>query len=166
MEIDAQFDCFFGTKEKVALYHAIDVKSGALLGLWYEKEETTQGYQKLLEIVFEKYGLPERIISDKRRTMWGSDSTETAFKHALKEKGIELFSSSNPKAKPNVERSNSTAQRNVPYFFNKENIKTIKDVKTNMKKSPIFTTINLIKKYFERQIVLQNKVMKIKRRWI
>ena len=98
--------------------------------------------------------------------MWGSDSTETALKHALKEKGIELFSSSNPKAKPNVERSNSTAQRNFPYFFNKENIKTIKDVKTNMKKSPIFTTINLIKKYFERQIVLQNKVMKIKRRWI
>ena len=53
MEIDAQFDCFFGTKEKVALYHAIDVKSGALLGLWCEKEETTQGFQKLLEIVSE-----------------------------------------------------------------------------------------------------------------
>lgn len=129
MEIDAQFDCFFGTKEKVALYHAIDVKSGALLGLWYEKEETTQGYQKLLEIVFEKYGLPERIISDKRRTMWGSDSTETAFKHALKERGIELFSSSNPKAKPNVERSNSTAQRTFHIFSIRKISKQLKMLK-------------------------------------
>lgn len=148
MEIDAQFDRFFGTKEKVALYHAIDVKSGALLGFWCEKEETTQGYQKLLEIVFEKYGLPERIISDKRRTMWGSDSTETAFKNALKEKGIELFSSSNPKAKPNVERSNSTAQRNFPYFFNKENIKTIKDVQDNHEKITNFYNKKFNKKTF------------------
>ena len=80
--------------------------------------------------------------------MWGSDSTETAFKNALKEKGIELFSSSNPKAKPNVERSNSTAQRNFPYFFNKENIKTIKDVQDNHEKITNFYNNKFNKKTF------------------
>ncbi|WP_303924063.1 hypothetical protein [Ureaplasma parvum] len=136
IEVDACQDRFFGTNEKIHIYHAIDAKSGALVALWAEKEETNKGYQKLLEILFQNYGLPETIISDKRRTMWGSEFTETAFKKSLNSKNINLFTTSNPKGKPNVEHSFKNAQRSYPYYFSKQNIniKSIKDIQENQLK--------------------------------
>lgn len=133
IEVDACNDRFFGTKEKITIYHAIDSGTKMLLGIWIEKEETNHGYQKLLEMVFEQYGLPQAVLSDKRRTMWGSEFTETAFKEALNEKNIDLDYSSNPKFKPNVERSFDTCQKNYPLYFHQQNWTTIEDLQKNKK---------------------------------
>ncbi|WP_406615786.1 hypothetical protein ACJA25_00785 [Mycoplasmopsis hyopharyngis] len=133
VEVDDCNDRFFGTKEKITIYHAIDSGTKMLLGIWIEKEETNRGYQKLLEMVFEQYGLPQAVLSDKRRTMWGSEFTETAFKETLSEKNIDLDYSSNPKFKPNVERSFDTCQKNYPLYFHQQGWTTIEDLQKNKK---------------------------------
>ncbi|WLP85202.1 hypothetical protein [Mycoplasma seminis] len=71
IEIDAQCEPYLINHEPIYLYHAIDAATGILLAVWYEKQETTLGYQRLLEIVFKNYGYPKFIYTDKRRTFWG-----------------------------------------------------------------------------------------------
>ena len=117
IEIDACEDIFFKSKEKCHIYHAVDAATKRVLALHCEKEETTLGYQKLLTRLFSKHGLPQVILSDKRRTMWGSENTETAFKKALDIRDIELISNSNPKHKPNVEHSFAILQKSEIYYF-------------------------------------------------
>ncbi|MFV8471199.1 hypothetical protein ACNQ1O_00085 [Mycoplasma sp. B6188] len=128
VEIDAQFEPYING-EKVYLYHAVDVATGMLLAAWFENEETNLGYQRLLELVFRQYGFPKFIYTDKRRTFWGSDNTETAFEKNLNAKGIRIISSSNPKHKPHVERSFRSALDKYPTYIFKNGLKTISDLK-------------------------------------
>ncbi|MHA3845855.1 transposase family protein [Mycoplasma sp. VS276A1] len=128
VEIDAQFEPYING-EKVYLYHAIDVATGMLLAVWFENEETNLGYQRLLEILFKNYGFPKFIYTDKRRTFWGSDNTETAFEKNLNAKGIRIISSSNPKHKPHVERSFRTALDKYPTYIYKNGLQTLSDLK-------------------------------------
>ncbi|WP_179950147.1 DDE-type integrase/transposase/recombinase [Mycoplasma nasistruthionis] len=131
LEIDAQVEPYLFKENKIYLYHAIDAATGMLLGMWVEYQETNLGYQRLLEIVFKRFGFPKIIHTDKRKTFWGSESTETMFEKNLNEKGIRIISSSNPKHKPHVERSFRSAQDKLPVFISQNQIKTIEDLRRN-----------------------------------
>ncbi|UUD34774.1 hypothetical protein NPA07_03040 [Mycoplasmopsis caviae] len=98
-----------------------------MLAIWIDIEETTIGYQNLLTQLFKRYGIPQVIITDRRRTFWGSDSTRTTMEEALNARGIELITSNNPKAKPNVERSFWTLQRWIGTFFHTNGINCFED---------------------------------------
>ncbi|UUD35710.1 hypothetical protein NPA07_02440 [Mycoplasmopsis caviae] len=39
-----------------------------MLAIWIDIEETTIGYQNLLTQLFKRYGIPQVIITDRRRT--------------------------------------------------------------------------------------------------
>ncbi|WLP85461.1 hypothetical protein [Mycoplasma seminis] len=132
IEIDAQCEPYLINHEPIYLYHAIDAATGILLAVWYEKQETTLGYQRLLEIVFKNYGYPKFIYTDKRRTFWGSENTQTAFEKILNSKGIRVISSSNPKHKPHVERSFRTALDKYPIFIYENHLSTLKDLQLNV----------------------------------
>lgn len=93
-----------------------------LLAIHIEKEETTKGYYKLLTKVFSKYGFPSIIKTDRRRTFWGSQTTQTLMHESLQNLNIELFCDSSPTFKPNVERSFSNAQKLYPLLFYKKKI--------------------------------------------
>ncbi|MGY6172465.1 DDE-type integrase/transposase/recombinase [Candidatus Mycoplasma pogonae] len=101
-------------KEKLTIFHAIDVRTGKLLAFWVEKKETNIGYQKLLEILFKKYGKPAEIRADRRRTFWSGSNSKTSFQEFLESHGILLSLSSSPTFKPHVERSFRTVQKLFP----------------------------------------------------
>ncbi|TNK82095.1 hypothetical protein C4M93_04015, partial [Mycoplasmopsis pullorum] len=127
VELDACQEVFFGD-EKVFIYHAIDSATGKLLELQCEKQETNAGYQKLIDKLFKKYGFPTIITTDRRRTFWGAENTYTMFEEALNDRGVVLFVSSNPKDKPNVERSFASAQNFYPYLFKTKGINSINEI--------------------------------------
>ncbi|VEU69100.1 Uncharacterised protein [Mycoplasmopsis canis] len=131
VEIDAQLEPYLKNDKPLYLYHAIDVATGTLLAAWFEEQETTLGYQRLLEIVFKKYGFPKKIYTDKRRSFWGSENTQTVFEKVLNKKGIEVLSSSNPKHKPHVERSFRTSLDQYPLLIHENGYKNIDDLKKN-----------------------------------
>ena len=121
IEIDACQHRWFNN-EKFHLYAAIDRKSGFLLALHLEKEETTKGYYFLLRKLFKNYGKPRLIITDKRRTFWSTENSNTLFKETLNNMGIELQSSSQATAKPNVERAFRNLQDIYPAMFFRDKI--------------------------------------------
>ncbi|BBA22629.1 transposase [Mycoplasmopsis bovirhinis] len=131
VEIDAQLEPYLKNNKPFYLYHAIDVATGTLLAAWFEEQETTLGYQRLLEIVFKKYGFPKKIYTDKRRTFWGNENAQTIFEKDLNKKGIEVLSSSNPKHKPHVERSFRTSLDQYPLLIHENGYKDINDLKQN-----------------------------------
>ncbi|QCZ36461.1 transposase family protein [Mycoplasma nasistruthionis] len=113
--------------------------------MWVEYQETNLGYQRLLEIVFKRFGFPKIIHTDKHKTFWGSEGTETMFEKNLNEKGIRIISSSNPKRKPHVERSFRSAQDKLPVFISQNQIKTIEDLRRNGDKYVNYYNTNLKK---------------------
>ncbi|UUD35139.1 hypothetical protein NPA07_05035 [Mycoplasmopsis caviae] len=46
----------------------VDAATKSLLAIWIDIEETTIGYQNLLTQLFKRYGIPQVIITDRRRT--------------------------------------------------------------------------------------------------
>ena len=121
VEIDAcQHQWFNG--EKFHLYAAVDRKSGYILSSHLEKEETTKGYYFLLRKMLKNYGKPRLIITDKRRTFWADESSNTLFKESLLNLDIELQSSSQATAKPNVERAFRNLQDIYPAMFYRDKI--------------------------------------------
>lgn len=126
IEIDACQDFWFNN-EKYHLYIAVESKTGFLLAIHIEKEETTIGYYILLINVIKTYGKPNLILTDKRRSFWGGVDRITLMEESLNELGIELKCSSCATHKPNVERAFNTLQSfAVAYFFQK-NINNLED---------------------------------------
>ena len=121
VEIDACQHQWFND-EKFHLYAAVDRKSGFILATHLEKEETTKGYYFLLGKLFKNHGKPRLIITDKRRTFWADESSNTLFKESLINIGIELQSSSQATAKPNVERAFRNLQDVYPAMFYRDRI--------------------------------------------
>ncbi|MBN4083811.1 hypothetical protein JXZ92_03220 [Mycoplasma sp. CSL10137] len=67
-------------------------------------------------MVFDNYDLPEKVYSDNRTTMHNAHNHETRVARALREKGVELLSSSRLTFKPNVERSFKAHNQIIHYF--------------------------------------------------
>lgn len=101
-------------ESEYCLLVAIDDATGKLLGLRFEKEETTMGYFKLTRTYLEKHGRPLAFYSDKygvfRVNRKACEDHETQFGRAMRELNIELICANSPQAKGRVERVNQTLQ--------------------------------------------------------
>ncbi|WP_406617270.1 hypothetical protein [Mycoplasmopsis adleri] len=113
--------------EKSNIYVAVDSSTSRVLAVHIEQEETNLCYMKLLEDLFRNYGKPKIIRTDKRRTFWGTDYSDTPLKQYLNSKGIELQSSSIAIFKPHVERANNSLQQFLPPYLHLKKIKTFED---------------------------------------
>ncbi|MCF0238348.1 MAG: hypothetical protein HUK24_07085 [Sphaerochaetaceae bacterium] len=102
----------------------MDAATGKLLAAHAEKEETTAGYYILFRHAFKRYGVPREIRTDKRRTFWLNNSTQSLMGESLANFDIALSCSSNPDFKPNVERANGTMQKFLPCLLHQRGIKT------------------------------------------
>lgn len=131
VEVDACVNVWIGTK-KYYIYHAIDAGTGKLLGFWIDDEETNYGYCMLLKQVFETYGAPNIIKTDRRKTFWTEDSV-TNLTHCLNKLEIEVKSESQPTFKPNVERSFKNAQQIYYKLFIKNGLDTKEKIQENCK---------------------------------
>lgn len=132
LQMDACIHRWFGN-EKTALHAAIDDATGQVLGLYFDKEETLNGYYNITHQILSKYGIPYLIKTDKRTVFEYKkkasskieEDTFTQYAYACKQLGIQLETSSVPEFKPRVERLFQTLQQRLPQELRLAGICTI-----------------------------------------
>lgn len=120
---------------KTALHAAIDDSTGNLVGLYFDEQETLNGYYNITKQILMKYGIPYKFKTDKRTVFEykrkGSslleEDTFTQFAYACNHLGIKLETSSVPEFKPRIERAFQTLQQRLPQELRLANITTIEE---------------------------------------
>jgi len=121
LQMDASLHPWFG-EEKSQLHIAVDDATGAILGAYFDKQETLNGYYNILNQILTTYGVPYMFFTD-RRTVFEykkkkspsvEEDTFTQFGYACKQLGIDIKTSSIPQAKGRVERMFQTLQSRLP----------------------------------------------------
>ena len=132
LQMDACIHPWFGNV-KTALHAAIDDATGQVVGLYFDKEETLNGYYQITHQILSKYGIPYLIKTDKRTVFEYKkkasskveEDTFTQYAYACKELGIQIETSSVPEFKPRVERLFQTLQQRLPQELRLAQITTI-----------------------------------------
>ena len=116
---------WFGNGKKFSLHAAIDDATGEILAGWFMPTECMLGYCHLFKILFEKYGIPVSVYSDRTTILWDpKDGELTEVGRMLEEIGIELIYANSPEAKGKIERMNFTIQNRLLNDIIRFNIKT------------------------------------------
>lgn len=132
LQMDASVHLWFGN-EKTQLHIAVDDATGAIMGAYFDSQETLNGYYHVLYQILTDYGIPYMLFTD-RRTVFEykqkkspsvEEDTFTQFSYACKQLGIEIKTSSVAQAKGRVERMFQTLQSRLPLEMRIVGIKTI-----------------------------------------
>ena len=134
IQMDACIHLWFGNV-KTALHAAIDDSTGNLLALYFDNQETLNGYYNITKQILIQYGIPYKFKTDKRTVFEykrkGSslleEDTFTQFAYACSQLGIQLETSSVPEFKPRIERAFQTLQQRLPQELRLANITTIEE---------------------------------------
>lgn len=134
IQIDACIHLWFGNT-KTALHAAIDDATGNLVALYFDNQETLDGYYNVTKQILMQYGIPYKFKTDKRTVFEykrkGSslleEDTFTQFAYACSQLGIQLETSSVPEFKPRIERAFQTLQQRLPQELRLAGISTIED---------------------------------------
>ena len=164
LQMDACIHPWFG-EEKTALHAAIDDATGQVVGLYFDKQETLNGYYNITHQILSKYGIPYLIKTDKRTVFEYKkkasskveEDTFTQYSYACKQLGIHIETSSVPEFKPRVERLFQTLQQRLPQELRLAQISTIDEANEFLKhfitqyNNKFALCINNIKSVFENQ---------------
>lgn len=164
LQMDACIHPWFGNS-KSALHAAIDDATGQVVGLYFDKEETLNGYYQITHQILSKYGIPYLIKTDKRTVFEYKkkasskveEDTFTQYAYACKQLGIHIETSSVPEFKPRVERLFQTLQQRLPQELRLAQISTIDEANEFLKyfitqyNNKFALCINNIKSVFENQ---------------
>lgn len=164
LQMDACIHPWFG-KEKTALHAAIDDATGQVVGLYFDKQETLNGYYNITHQILSKYGIPYLMKTDKRTVFEYKkkasskveEDTFTQYAYACKQLGIHIETSSVPEFKPRVERLFQTLQQRLPQILRLAQITTIDEANTFLKtyitqyNNKFALCINHNKSVFEKQ---------------
>lgn len=118
---------------KTTLHLAIDDATSEVVGAYMDKQETLNGYYRVLYQILTEYGIPYMFFTDKRTVfeykksgrILEEEDTHTQFSYALSQLGIDLATSSVPQAKGRVERVFGTLQGRLPILFRTAGVTTI-----------------------------------------
>lgn len=182
IQMDACIHSWFGDN-KTVLHAAIDDATGNLLALYFDNQETLNGYYHITKQILINYGIPYKFKTDKRTVFEykrkGSslleEDTFTQFAYACSQLGIQLETSSVPEFKPRIERAFQTLQQRLPqelrladistieqanqfliqYMekFNKQFALCINHTKSVFEKQPDEKTINLILAVLTKRVI-------------
>ena len=119
IEQDGSIHIWFGGV-KTCLHLAIDKATSTIVGAWFDKQETLNGYYHVLYQILTNYGIPYKFFTD-NRTVFNYMSLNpdkrtsdkdvlTQYGYACKQLGIDLETSSVSQSKGLIERTNSTFQ--------------------------------------------------------
>ena len=119
IEQDGSIHNWFGDK-KSCLHLAIDKATSNVVGAYFDKQETLNGYYNVLYQILTNYGIPYKFLTD-NRTVFNYMSLNpdkrtsdkdvlTQYGYACKQLGIELETTSVSQAKGLIERTNGTFQ--------------------------------------------------------
>ncbi len=164
LQMDASLHYWFGSG-KSYLHIAVDDATGAIMGAYFDSQETLNGYYHVLYQILTDYGIPYMLFTD-RRTVFEykqknissvEDDTYTQFSYACKQLGIEIKTSSIAQAKGRVERMFQTLQSRLPLEMRLAGVTTIEQANEFLKSyikefnSQFALPVNNIKSVFEKQ---------------
>jgi transposase len=120
------------------LHGGIDDATGKVVGAYLEEQETIHGYQMVLQQCTLKYGLAACWYSDFRTIFQSTKQTltvdeelsgkrlqNTKFTRLMNKLGIDLISTTNPRAKGKIERLRRTFQDRLAKELDKQKITTL-----------------------------------------
>lgn len=120
---------------KTTLHAVIDDATGQVIGAYFDKEETLNGYYNITKQFLLNYGIPLKIKTD-NRTVFAykrknspsdEDDVLTQYGYACKQLGIAIETSSVPEFKARIERVFQTFQNRLPKLFELNGIHTIEE---------------------------------------
>ena len=119
IEQDGSIHNWFGTI-KTCLHLAADKATNTIVGGYFDKEETLNGYYNVLYQILTNYGVPYSFITDNRTVFnylslnkdkrTAEKDVLTQYGYACKQLGIDLNTTSVSQAKGLIERDNGTFQ--------------------------------------------------------
>ena len=134
LQMDASPFVWFG-EEVSHLHISVDDCTGMIVGAYFDHQETLKGYYEVTAQFLEKYGIPIKILTDRRsvfiynqKTKKDSSSdgeTLTQYGYICKTLGISLDTTSVPQAKGRVERFFGTLQSRLTSELHLYNIQTL-----------------------------------------
>ena len=136
IEQDGSIHAWFGGF-KSCLHLAIDKATSTIVGAWFDKHETLNGYYNVFYQILTNYGIPYNFLTD-NRTVFNYMSLNpdkrtsdkdvlTQYGYACKQLGIELNTTSVSQAKGLIERTNGTFQGRLVQELRLNGITTIDD---------------------------------------
>ena len=134
IEQDGSIHLWFGDK-KCCLHLAADKATNTIVGGWFDKQETLNGYYHVFYQILTNYGIPYKFITD-NRTVFNYMSLNpdkrtsdkdvlTQYGYACKQLGVDLETTSVSQAKGLIERDNGTFQGRLVQELRLNNIATI-----------------------------------------
>lgn len=146
VQLDASRYDWFGDGSYAHLHGAIDDATNQVVGLYFTKEETMEGYSELVFQINRTHGLPHAFYADgrtiffydsktkKKRTieeqMAGMKERQPQFARACNEVGITLKQAHSPQAKGLIECLWSSLQDRLPKDFIRLGIHTMEEANT------------------------------------
>ena len=129
-QIDGSHHAWFeGRAPRCTLYVDVDDATTKLLALYFDEQETTDGYFELARLHALAHGLPLAYYADKysvfRVNSPADKDARTQFGRAMDQLGIALICANSPQAKGRVERANGTLQDRLIKELRLRNISTI-----------------------------------------
>jgi transposase len=158
IEQDGSIHMWFGGF-KTCLHLAIDKATSTIVGAWFDKQETLNGYYHVFYQILTNYGIPYKFLTD-NRTVFNYMSLNpdkrtsdkdvlTQYGYACKQLGIELETTSISQAKGLIERTNGTFQGRLVQELRLNNITTIDEANNYL--------INVFVPYFNNKFALNYK---------
>jgi len=136
VEQDGSIHVWFGNS-KSCLHLAIDKATSTILGAWFDKEETLNGYYHVLYQILINYGIPYKFLTDNRTVFnymllnpdkrTSEKDVLTQYGYACKQLGIDLKTTSVSQAKGLIERTNGTFQGRLVNELRLNGITTMED---------------------------------------
>ncbi|MCX7904887.1 MAG: ISNCY family transposase [Caloramator sp.] len=148
VQMDSSPFDWLGIGSNFSIHGAIDDATGMVLGLYMTKNECLQGYFEVARFMFQNFGIPVSIYSDRHAIflstkasklsiedqLEGKVCNDTQFSRAMKELGITTITAHSPQAKGRIERLWNTLQSRLPVEFKIAGIKTIDEANEFLKK--------------------------------
>ena len=161
IEQDGSIHLWFG-ETKTCLHLAIDKATSTIVGAWFDKQETLNGYYHVFHQILTNYGIPYKFLTD-NRTVFNYMSLNpdkrtsekdvlTQYGYACKQLGIELETTSVSQAKGLVERTNGTFQGRLVNELKLHGITTIEEANKYL--------IDVFIPYFNQRFALDYKKFK------
>ena len=158
IEQDGSIHMWFGGV-KTCLHLAIDKATSTIVGAWFDKQETLNGYYNVFYQILTNYGIPYKFLTD-NRTVFNYMSLNpdkrtsdkdvlTQYGYACKQLGIELETTSVSQAKGLIERTNGTFQGRLVNELKLHGITTIEEANKYL--------IDVFVPYFNQRFALDYK---------
>lgn len=138
IQMDASKHVWFGDSYS-HLHACIDNATGTVTALYFDKEETLNGYFNLMAMMIRDYGIPYEILTDYRTVFAYHSAREsncvfdngrdglTNFTYACKQLGTTVTATYVAQKKGQIEKLFGTLQGRLPFFLKKKGVATIEE---------------------------------------